>query len=1383
MDSKEEDDVRVNVKELLSAFREKELSGMSADSKYKGKRSKSPQSTTSGSVSMRSEKSIEPPLVFKGKQLKSPQWTTSGSVSMRSEKSIEPPFVFKGKQSTSPQSTASGNVSMRSEKSIEPPFVFKDKQLKSPQWTTSGSVSMRSKKSIEPPFVFKDKQEWRSYGMPQAWGGRVLCPIDQPRLNSLCPPSAVYPVVRTDHRVPDDVIHSREKVDSPMSRPEPKWSEPSPPDPYWDYAGTAESNITSDTSDYSGSRDSQFDEETAVLDDIHEEVICDICSVAPAMKTCLTCSISYCEYDVRPHYKVKVLQRHTLIDVTAEFEGKRCHHSEEVLDIFCRTDLMPICRRCAQESHKGHDIILQTMQHAARQMCGADENQDRGLPGTVVPPPGKIKFLSIKPNSVVLNWGCPTGVDGPMSFRVKWNSFQRMEEYIVIKGFHRIEINNLEIGQQYFFSVATEDKDGNRSEWVKESVFTAVPAPRHLTKEHSEATALSLKWTKGDKLEKIPHRYLITVTSPEKEPQAIHTEDCYKMFSDLEPDTDYTISVLTVLNSHYSEPVSTTIHTDPCLMEVLSQIGLEDQYENKLTPSTVLEINHNDTSESNLETAKSLPWAFLKKLMMLNANARSVKCLSCDMDSDKSNAINPLDLITALFLCSDSFFQQDIVQKMSLCQFAVPLLLPNSETREITMMLWAMREIVRTFRPSKEAFRKLNCEERLVHSDIPLVSFVRLGKMLSSKSEMLNKLLSNNQQQNDTFYHRHMVCGDVPRRISNGLVEISWYLPCGNRNIDIFTEPVAIANLRGDIRAFDKQFSFLCETSTAVYIFWDESEAGALKSLEGRVVKARVFLISSKKGKNFTLKMMTLEPSLKTTNLSKKKTDAELMKVIQESISKMLERCPDKVQLANLADKARCNGILVDEHTDECQSARKNVDKITTFIANTSEFKDEHLRSQGNIWKAISWLEKEWWRLRKVGNQNIENYRKSLEITEKKFRTKQHRFEMTAAMLGFLNGVSTSEVPRYYFLKWLEIDLDNLSRQQLSALQAQYKQKCLTFPKEKEQMEEIDKQMYACSLHLKHFFRECGQLYECASYLPEYSCQRKTMEQLPALCAQMLLDGFSIELVDGDAANIPMKWITEVLTELHNMMNSKSKLKVIAVIGAENSGKSTLLNTMFGVKFATSRGSCSRGAFIQLINVNIDVREELKCDCILIIDTEGLKPHQKAQEDHSHERDREVASLAVALSDATIVSVSRDNSREEDILNIVLHAFTRLKDVGNKPLCHFVHTNMSDMPPVERKERDQELVEQLNEMIQKDTNLTKANITKISDVMEFDPDFCSWYLPAVWSGTPPMAPFSVEYSETVYALKKQLIGDLKKCQERGDLTHFAGRIECFWKDL
>ncbi|XP_010740134.2 up-regulator of cell proliferation [Larimichthys crocea] len=855
----------------------------------------------------------------------------------------------------------------------------------------------------------------------------------------------------------------------------------------------------------------------------------------------------------------------------------------------------------------------------------------------------------------------------------------------------------------------------------------------------------------------------------------MYTEDCQKIFPDLQPDTKYRFYVSTMLNDQYSEAVSATINTESLLREMLSMIGLQDQYD-KLTLSTVMKINQNDTSENKLETSHSE--AFLKKLMMLNANARNVRCVPCDEYTHKNKTINPMDLITALILCSDSFLQQNIVSKMALCQFAVPLLLPNCETKEVTLMLWSMREIVRNVTPSNQA-RRLRCEERIVFSNIPLVSFVRLGKAVLSKSQILNKLFSNT----DTFHHRNMVCGNVARKISNGLVEISWYLPCGKSNVDKFNEPLAVANLRGDIQIFDKQFKFLCQTSAVIYIFCDESETDYFKHLESKDVKGNVILISSFQEKSFTLKMMTMEPQLKITDITqKKKTDAELTKALNESISRMLENCPSKVSLENLVDTACLYGFLVDENSDYCKSARENANAITKHVRNTSEFKEKQLIYQGHIWKVISWLETECWRLRRAGNRNTEDYRTYLMRKERGHRRSQQQFEMTAAISSFFHGVS-SEVQRYYFLKWLEMDLDNLSREELSVLKDRYKELSQTFPQDCEKIAEIDKQISVHSLCLDHFFRECGQLYECVDCLPEHSSQRKNIQQLPALCAQMLLDGFPLELVDGDVANIPMKWITEVLTQLHYILQSNSKLKVITIIGAENSGKSTLLNTMFGVRFAVSKGRCTRGAFIQVITVNKDISEELGCDCIIIIDTEGLKLDQLVQDDHSHERDREVASLAVALSDATIVSIFKDTSSKQDILEKVLHAFTRLKDVGTKPLCHFVHSNMSDMERTGGRRTGQDLMEELNQMIQKDTRMKKANVTKISDVMEFDPDTCSRDIPPLWDGTPPMAHFSVEYSETAHALKKQLIGDLKRCKNRGDLTHFTRRVESFWKAL
>ncbi|XP_014065370.2 up-regulator of cell proliferation-like [Salmo salar] len=696
-----------------------------------------------------------------------------------------------------------------------------------------------------------------------------------------------------------------------------------------------------------------------------------------------------------------------------------------------------------------------------------------------------------------------------------------------------------------------------------------------------------------------------------------------------------------------SQLVSTTLTTRSYLMELLSKTGLEDHYENKLTLSTVLEINANTTSDEPLTTMQSLPGAFLKKLMMANLNARSVKCMSSDAgvsfwgtdrfenlksDSANRNVINPLDLITALFLCSDGFLQQEMVQKMSMCQFAVPLLLPNCDTKESTLMLWALRDIVKKFRLSSQTSTKAFVEERIVLSDIPMVSFVRLGEIRVSKSQILNKLLSNPQQYHDTFVHHDMECGDITHRISDGLVEISWYLPCGNRNIDIFTKPMVVANLRGDIRSFEKQFSFLCQTSAAVYIFTDDLKA-YLNLLKSKNTKAELFLVVNSQRKSFsvdTLKQMITNGSINDQNVivKNKKNDAEFVKTLQSSVGDVIEKSPDRLTVENMTDVARHIGILVDEDRDECQSARKRADEITRNITDTVKFKDK-LPLQGQIWKELSQLEKERCRLRKAGDQDIEHYMSSLNKTKEELKGKQHTFDMSDAMTSFILGMSRSGPERSYFLKWRPINLDNLSPKNLSGLRDRYKDLCQYSPERKDDIKDLDKQLSDCSLGLEHFLRELGQLYEAACSLPEDSPQRKQMEHLPGLCAQMLLDGFPVELVDGDASNIPLKWISAVLTQLHTLVDSNSKILVVSVLGVQSTGKSTLFNTMFGVQFAVSSGRCTRGAFMLLIKVNKELKAELKCDFIMVIDTEGLKSPELAQLDHSYEHDNELATLVI----------------------------------------------------------------------------------------------------------------------------------------------------------
>ncbi|XP_014065349.2 interferon-induced very large GTPase 1 [Salmo salar] len=225
---------------------------------------------------------------------------------------------------------------------------------------------------------------------------------------------------------------------------------------------------------------------------------------------------------------------------------------------------------------------------------------------------------------------------------------------------------------------------------------------------------------------------------------------------------------------------------------------------------------------------------------------------------------------------------------------------------------------------------------------------------------------------------------------------------------------------------------------------------------------------------------------------------------------------------------------------------------------------------------------------------------------------------------------------------------------------------------------------------------------------------------------------------------------------------------------------------MFGVQFAVSSGRCTRGAFMLLIKVNKDLKEELKCDFIMVIDTEGLKSPELAQLDDSYEHDNELATLVIGLSDVTIINIAMENSTEmKDILQIVVHAFIRMKKVGKKPVCHFVHQNVPDMSAHDNNMRERKkLLEQLNEMTQAAAKMeNKEEITKFTDMMEYDPDTSSWYIPGLWNGTPPMAPVNAGYSEAVYDFKKSLMKDFIKCKKNGDLTLFMKWTQNLWESV
>ncbi|CAM4563305.1 unnamed protein product [Lepidochelys olivacea] len=312
--------------------------------------------------------------------------------------------------------------------------------------------------------------------------------------------------------------------------------------------------------------------------------------------------------------------------------------------------------------------------------------------------------------------------------------------------------------------------------------------------------------------------------------------------------------------------------------------------------------------------------------------------------------------------------------------------------------------------------------------------------------------------------------------------------------------------------------------------------------------------------------------------------------------------------------------------------------------------------------------------MKRQGVMATEKYKSELKQKWLEIRRQQNQCDRTNGLTKFIKGIGQLKpVEKHYFLKWMKFSLDNIARANLSKMRADYKEKCETPGVDQKQLEELDKLMSDSSLGVEHFMHELGQFYEAeCSMVKEGKMEesQRHFTRLPCIAADLMLEGFPVELTDGDASNIPMNWVVEVLTHLHIRLGDRSRMVVITVLRVQSTGKSILLNTMFGLQFAASSGRSARGAFMTLIKVTEAVQELLGCDFILVIDTEGLKaPEQTALEDR-YQHDNELATLVIGLSDITIVNMAMENATEmKDVLQIVVHAFLRTENSQTASLC------------------------------------------------------------------------------------------------------------------
>ena len=777
------------------------------------------------------------------------------------------------------------------------------------------------------------------------------------------------------------------------------------------------------------------------------------------------------------------------------------------------------------------------------------------------------------------------------------------------------------------------------------------------------------------------------------------------------------------------------------------------------------------------------------------------------------NSLHYMDVMNVIYNCCDNILLQTLMEKLYLCRLAIPLIFPSIYKDKLNFLLWSLRGIVPQYRNITSS------ELSLVDAPQKVFAFVRIGRLPVSKSRLLNEILSTNTCHN-TFFHRDCENGMLPRFNSDGTVEASWYLPTASDGTK-FEAMFTVLNLRGDFRDHPTQANWICRIGQPVFVLIDLNSLGShchdefVSFFERNKTRIIVCIVTdtmeSVRKCNESLKVLlsclrsikhqVCEILMNWSGEGRLLSLGEYKSNLQDVICAILKESNQQFTIAHIAEEFQEHNFDLDQNDPLCNASYLVAKHLTDPVGrlNPELRKVDVLRLQGEMWKNWTKLRKEQYRTQ-IPDELIGNFIAQKDSEQKECRNEQFKLihvmpTFAIDICRYLETVIHSN-ESLYFINWMQLILNNWSRESMPPVLNNY---CLKLEETRKKwntsLEEKEKTFYKSELDklkstldntsfgIEHVFREFGQMYEATQSIYErtaHSCSR-----LPVVVAQLILQGIPFELMDGDTAFIPLTWVRAVFEEIKNIVGDKT-LFVISVIGIQSSGKSTLLNALFGLKFAVSAGRCTKGLYCQLVpidkeNMNID------CDYLLIVDTEGLR----APELHGVSRihDNELATFVIGLGDVTIVNIEGENNTEiNDILQIVIHATIRIKLVKPtllRPSCFFVHQNVSAVDAEYKLKIEKQTFLSKLDKITADAAREEMNsdIKHFQDIITYDEQKCAFYVPDSWQGQPPMSVVNPCYSEQIKDIKQTLTTIVSSCSTAVRITSFISKITDLWEAI
>ena len=853
-------------------------------------------------------------------------------------------------------------------------------------------------------------------------------------------------------------------------------------------------------------------------------------------------------------------------------------------------------------------------------------------------------------------------------------------------------------------------------------------------------------------------------------------------------------------------------------------------------------IKHQGFIKSNQsgKLPKSKKMAVFKLLQSISR--MDYKCLNQTIawedeeGNEHKGVYHPMDLLHQVVDHLDIPSRCMLYQKLSMCKQAVPVCFRQ---KNLIYMNASLHQVKISWNVGDQ-----KKESNVTIASIPVVSMIRIGRLSEnfiSKSQFANDILDFKAEAkigSCGFFTKCSAASNNRRKLAKGNVEGVWFET--SDELDAFESSFAMLNLRGNGKEHvDASLRLASATDILILfchedMFKDEDHIAYLNNLKkntkdsnGKSVIKRIIIIFTKASIQEVGQCHTKFAEI-CSNLTYELFEGDYLKLltsVQKEIQKSLKNDMGnttrtlnerfltdstfaKEFTGTIAENAfNASNLFIKEmdllfkasgNLDTRSKIRMNIFPLQSFTKSFAEMVRRECRSL-NITNKRNW-EFEAYKNRADQYQKISN---GLPEAMSQFLRILFEYQDLEEQMLFIQGVQ-NRLDDWCADHLFQIRNDSCTAYKdliASRDEEREQRKKIVDPKSQakirtqtEQYENLNKLLLDLSVGVESIFREIGLISE--STLSNKSSLavaelKKCALKLPELAASLLLEGISLEILDGDGLSCPIAWVKSVLNAAEvcfklrmGIRGRDPKVFVLTVLGTQGTGKSTLLNTMFGVQFPVSSGRCTKGAFLQIIPLQF---EACAYDAIILIDTEGLGAPEYGN-DKTH--DNEIATFVLGISDLALMNVRGELPLNlENFLEVSTAALMRM----NKAKCHpnalFVHQNCDPSAGEKNISTKDTFIKRMNAAVQtqaagfqmQDIFLGFTDIVNIS----INDDF--FYFPQLFEGTPPMAPPSYKYSmacsKLVSYILKKMNSIYEKHGEAKTFKIFSEKVESVWNGV